>query len=222
VGVSVRERLAEVEERLARALAASGRRREEITVVAVTKAFPATAIIEAWEAGLRDFGENYVQEFAAKRPAAAALEGARFHLIGHLQSNKAKTAAELFDVIETVDTAKLARRLDACGLEREAMIEVKLSEEESKRGAEPKELDALVAAVRACASLRLTGLMTMPPWDEDAEKSRPYFARLRELAARHSLPKLSMGMSHDFEVAIAEGATHIRLGTALFGRRRRE
>jgi pyridoxal phosphate enzyme (YggS family) len=219
--VTVKERLEQVEERIERAAARAGRRREEITLIAVTKTFPAAAIREAYEAGLRDFGENYVQEFEAKRPEVAGLAGARFHLIGHLQSNKARRAAELFDSIQTVDTVKLARRLHEHAQQLDVMIEVRLSEEATKSGVEPERLGELVAAVRGMEHLNLRGLMTMPPWFEDPERARPYFARLRELAARFSLPCLSMGMSDDFEVAIEEGATHIRVGTALFGPRAR-
>jgi pyridoxal phosphate enzyme (YggS family) len=219
--VTVRERLIGVEERIRRAAARAGRRREEITLIAVTKTFPAAVIREGYEAGLRDFGENYVQEFEAKRPLVSDLAAARFHLVGHLQSNKARRAAELFDSIQTVDTAKLARRLNECGRRLEVMIEVRLSEEETKSGVPPGELGALVEVVRSLPNLELVGLMTMPPWFEDPERARPYFACLRELAAEFSLPCLSMGMSGDFEVAIEEGATHIRLGTALFGPRMR-
>lgn len=187
--------------------------------MAVTKVFPATAILEAYDAGLRDFGENYVQEFEGKYEAVRHLAGARFHLIGHLQSNKSRKAAEIFDVIQTVDSEKLARRLNESARPLDTMIEVKLSSEESKHGCAPADLPAVIDAIRACPHLRLTGLMTMPPWDEDPEHTRPYFRRLRELAGQHGLPALSMGMSHDFEAAIEEGATHIRVGTALFGKR---
>lgn len=191
-------------------------------MVAVSKVFPAEATLRGYEAGLRDFGENYVQEMETKAPVVRGLE-ARFHLIGHLQSNKARRAAELFDVVQTVDSAKLARRLgEAGGRVREVFIEVKLSEEDSKHGAAPEELSALVEAVRGTPGLVLRGLMTMPPWDEDAESARPYFARLRALAEGYGLKDLSMGMSHDLEVAIEEGATVVRVGTALFGRRRRD
>jgi pyridoxal phosphate enzyme (YggS family) len=170
---------------------------------------------------LRVFGENYIQEFERKWPELEDLEGARFHFIGHLQSNKARRAVELFDAIETVDSAKLARRLDeAAGREIETMIEVKLSGEEAKSGACPEELPALIEAIRGCPNLKLTGLMTMPPWSDEPERSRPYFRRLRELAERCGLPNLSMGMSHDLEVAVEEGATHVRVGTALFGSRK--
>ncbi len=216
----LRERIAEVEARIRAAASRAGRRREEITLVAVTKTLPAAVIPEAYALGLRDFGENYVQEFEAKMPAAP-LAGARFHLIGHLQSNKSARAAELFDVIQTVDTARLARRLNDAprATPLEVMIEVKLSPEEAKSGAAPEDLPALVDAVAALPNLRLTGLMTMPPWSDDPETSRPFFARLRELGARFRLPHLSMGMSHDLEAAIEEGATLLRVGTALFGPR---
>ena len=176
-------------------------------------------IREAYAHGLRDFGENYVQEIEAKAPEVGDLAGARFHLIGHLQSNKARKAAELFQAIQTVDSAKLGRRLDEAGRPLDVMIEVKLSPEQAKSGADPAELTALIDALRAAKNLKLLGLMTMPPWTDDAEPSRPYFRRLRELAAQFGLPHLSMGMSHDFEVAIEEGATFIRVGTALFGKR---
>jgi hypothetical protein len=193
--------------------------------VAVTKKFPAAAIREAFELGVRDFGENYVQEFEEKRTELGGLlDSARYHFIGHLQSNKAKKAAEIFQVIHTVDSAKLARRLNdelTKPEAREVLIEVKLSGEPAKAGAAAGDVTALVEAIQACPHLRLLGLMTMPPWSDDAEASRPYFARLRELAARNGLPQLSMGMSHDLEVAIEEGATMLRVGTALFGPRRK-
>ena len=149
------------------------------------------------------------------------MPGARFHLIGHLQSNKSGKAAELFDVIQTVDSARLALRLNEGSKMLDVMLEVKLAPEKAKSGAAPEELPALVAAVRQCSNLRLLGLMTMPPWSEQAETSRPYFRRLRELAEKHNLDQLSMGMSNDFEVAIEEGSTCVRVGTALFGKRRK-
>ena len=216
------ERLDAIEERIAGAVARAGRRREEITLLAVTKKFPAETISAAAELGIRDFGENYVQEFEAKR-AGLALGGVRFHFIGHLQANKARKAVELFDVIQTVDSARLAERLNqAAPVPLDVMIEVKLSPEEAKAGVSPEDLPQLISAIRTCTNLRLRGLMTMPPWSDEAEPSRPYFRRLRELAGQHGLPGLSMGMSHDFEVAIEEGATLIRIGTALFGPRRHE
>ncbi len=217
----LQDRLNEVEERIQRAAAKVGRRRDEITLVAITKVFPASVIRDAWALGLRDFGENYVQEFESKLPEVASLDGARFHFVGHLQSNKAKRAAELFHVIETVDAPKVARRLDEAGRPLEVMVEVKLSGEASKSGADPAALPELVEVLRGSRNLRVTGLMTMPPWSDDPEVSRPYFQRLRRLAEEYRLPHLSMGMSHDFEAAIEEGATHIRVGTALFGSRKR-
>jgi len=215
------EKVAQVQDRIAAAAARAHRSLDQILLVAVTKKFPASVICDAYQAGLRNFGENYVQEFAGKSPALPSLKDARFHLIGHLQSNKTAKAAELFQVVQTVDSTKLARRLAAENKPLEVMIEVKLSEEEAKSGADPREIPALVDAIRNLGNLRLLGLMTMPPWTTKAEESRPYFVRLRKLAEEHGLPQLSMGMSNDFEVAIEEGATMIRLGTALFGPRQK-
>jgi PLP dependent protein len=220
--LSLTENLKKVEERIERACGVAKRGRDQITLVAVSKVFPAERLVEAYEAGCRDFGENYVQEFEGKWPLVNHLAGARFHLIGHLQSNKSRKAAEIFHCVQTVDSAKLARRLNEVGRPLDVFLEVKLSEEESKAGAAPGELAGLVEAVRGCEHLRLRGLMTMPPWSDDPEPSRPYFRRLRELAEEHGLRELSMGMSHDFEVAIEEGSTMIRVGTALFGRRVRK
>lgn len=216
------ERLANVEQRICAAAQRTGRTREEITLVAVTKKFPSAVIREAYDLGLRVFGENYVQEFEGKHSELAGLKDAQFHLIGHLQSNKARPAADLFQTIETVDSVKLANRLQQLSKPLEVMIEVKLSEEEAKAGAPPEDLPALIEGIRACSNLRLTGLMTMPPWTDDPEIARPYFRKLAELARQHGLEKLSMGMSHDFEAAIEEGATHIRVGTALFGPRKKD
>jgi pyridoxal phosphate enzyme (YggS family) len=216
----LRDRINAVRERIDSAAARSGRNSQDVKLVAVTKVFPVEAILEGYDAGLRDFGENYVQEFEGKAPHVAGLAGARFHLIGHLQSNKSKKAAELFQVIHTVDSPKLARRLDdAAASPIDVFIEVKLSHEETKSGAASGEIGQIVEAARAAKHLRLAGLMTVPPWSENAELSRPYFARLREMAERFQLRELSMGMSNDMEVAIEEGATCVRVGTALFGRR---
>lgn len=215
------DRLVEVEGRIAAACHAAGRARGEVTLLAVTKVFPAQVLLDAYAAGLREFGENYVQEFEGKAPQLGPLPGARFHLIGHLQSNKSRKAGELFQVIQTVDSAKLARRLSEMEKPLEVMIEVKLSEEESKHGCAPEDLPTLVDAIRELPHLTLTGLMTMPPWSDNVELSRPYFRRLRELAQLHGLPGLSMGMSHDLEVAIQEGSTMVRVGTALFGKRKK-
>jgi len=191
--------------------------------MAVTKKFPAETIDEAASLGLRHFGENYVQEFETKRPALASLTGAHFHFIGHLQANKSRKAVELFDTIQTVDSARLAEKLNQAALAPlDVMLEVKLSPEEAKAGVSPDDLPRLVETVAAFPNLRLRGLMTMPPWSDEAEPSRPYFQRLRALAEQNHLTGLSMGMSHDFETAIEEGATLIRIGTALFGPRRRE
>jgi len=215
------ERLAVVRERMAEAARRAGRDVADIRLVAVTKVFPAAAIQLAYDHGLRDFGENYVQEFQAKARELGALPDARFHLIGHLQSNKTRVAADLFQVIQTVDSPRLAQRLDQAERPLEVMLEVKLSDEASKSGCAPDEIPAILDALAATRHLKLLGLMTVPPWSEDPEVARPYFARLRRLAEQHRLPQLSMGMSHDFEAAIEEGATIIRVGTALFGSRRK-
>jgi pyridoxal phosphate enzyme (YggS family) len=222
--VSLRERIENVEDRIQMAIRRSHRTRDSVTLVAVTKKFPPTVMCEAYSLGLRVFGENYVQEFAEKHTALASLADAQFHLIGHLQSNKARQATELFHTVETVDSEKLARRLNEADLNQErkpleVMIEVKLSPEGAKAGAPPEQLPGLIQAIRTCPNLKLTGLMTMPPWNPDPETTRPFFRRLAELGRIHQLPKLSMGMSHDLEAAIEEGATHIRVGTALFGQR---
>ena len=217
----LRQRLELVRERIVRAAQRVRRDPGAILLLAVTKVFPAAVIRDGYGLGLRDFGENYVQEFEAKAPEVRRLPGARFHLIGHLQSNKSGKAADLFDVIQTVDSARLAHRLNDNRKPLDVMLEVKLAAEEAKSGVAPEGLPELVAAVCSCPNLRLLGLMTMPPWSEDAETSRPYFRRLRELAEKHDLRQLSMGMSNDFEVAIEEGSTCIRVGTALFGKRRK-
>lgn len=202
-----------------RAARRCGRKRSGITLLAVTKKFPAVVMREAYAMGIREFGENYVQEFETKLPELSGLAEARFHLIGHLQSNKAARATELFQTIQTVDSAKLARRLSQEGRPLDVLIEVKLSSEDSKTGAAPEQLPELIATIRSLPNLSLRGLMTMPPWSENAEETRPYFRQLKALADRHGLPELSMGMSHDLEAAIEEGATIVRVGTALFGPR---
>ena len=215
------ERLAAVRARIQAAAERSRRDPSTITLLAVTKVFPVTAILQAYKLGVLEFGENYVQEFAGKAPDVRDLAGARFHLIGHLQSNKSNVAAELFDTIQTVDSTKLARRLESVGRRLDVMLEVKLSDEVAKSGADPAELPELIATVRECPHLTLTGLMTMPPWSDDPEAARPHFRRLRELAEQHGLSGLSMGMSHDLETAIEEGSTCVRVGTALFGARKK-
>lgn len=218
---TLQQKLDLVQQRIHLACARVHRNPDEVRLLAVTKIFPAEIIREAWTIGLREFGENYVQEMENKAAAVADLAGARFHLIGHLQSNKTKKASQLFQTIDSVDSVKLARRLDAEGVPLDITIEVKLSDEESKTGADAAGLADIVEAVRASRNLRLKGLMTVPPWSENVELSRPYFAKLRELAARHAVGELSMGMSHDLEVAIEEGATWVRVGTALFGKRKK-
>ena len=215
----VADRLASVRGRIAAAAKRFGRDPNAITLVAVSKRKPPKDIVAAYEAGQREFGENYVQEFESKASALPPLPGAHFHLIGKLQSNKAKRAAGLFSTIHTLDSAKLVHRLDRYGSNLEVFLEVKLSPEESKSGIDPEDLDALHDAAASTDRLRLAGLMTMPPWNADPECSRPYFRQLRLLAERHRLEGLSMGMSHDLEVAIEEGATHVRVGTAIFGPR---
>jgi hypothetical protein len=218
----LRERLEKVRSRIENAAARVGRNAGDVLLLAVTKKFPPAVMIEAFELGLREFGENYVQEFEDKRPALNMVAGsASFHLIGHLQSNKTKKAAELFQVIQTVDSVRLVRRLAETEAKLELMIEVKLSHEDAKHGASPDAIQEIKDAAAAYPNLTLTGLMTMPPWTEDAEQSRPYFSRLRELAEKNGLKKLSMGMSHDLEAAIEEGATCVRIGTALFGPRKK-
>jgi pyridoxal phosphate enzyme (YggS family) len=203
------------------ACARAGRDPASVKLLAVTKVFGPEAIREAWALGLRDFGENYVQEMERKAPAIADLTDARFHLIGHLQSNKTKKAAQLFSSIDSIDSTKLSLRLNAESVPLDVMIEVKLSAEEAKTGADPANVPLIAETIRSSRYLKLVGLMTVPPWSEDAETSRPYFASLREIAGRHAIPELSMGMSNDLDVAIEEGATWVRVGTALFGRRKK-
>jgi pyridoxal phosphate enzyme (YggS family) len=228
-------RLGAVRERIARASARAGRRAEDVTLVGVSKRQPAEAVAALVAAGLAHCGENFVQEAREKIPRVAELLGAgarmpRWHFIGRLQTNKAKHAAALFDVVEAVDRHELARALDAqaaaAARTLDVLLQVNVSGEAQKGGVAPGELPALAEAVARCAHLRLTGLMTVPAAAERPEDARPAFARLRELRdglclrlGGLTLPELSMGMSADFEVAIEEGATIVRVGTALFGAR---
>lgn len=217
-----------IRERIAKAAKRSGRRADEITLIAVSKTFPAEAISEAYAAGLRQFGENRIQEWEAKSAALADLQ-ATWHFIGHLQSNKARRAAHLFDRVDSVDSAGLARKLAAAageeGKRLAVLIEAHLSHETTKSGASESDLLPLAEAVIALPQLELRGLMTVPPYFDDPEQARPFFRKLRELREGlgtkigSPLPVLSMGMSHDFEVAIEEGATEIRVGSAIFGSR---
>ena len=230
--MSVGENIESVRQRIRRACDRSGRAPEDVRLIAVSKTMPAESIREAYAAGLREFGENRVQEAAAKRQALAGLDVV-WHLIGHLQSNKVKQACQLFDWIQSVDSLHIAERIDhfAMGLGRKlpVLIEVHLGEEASKFGVEEGELIRLAERVGALPSLELRGLMVLPPFFDDPEDVRPYFRHLRELAGRievRNLPRvsmreLSMGMSHDFEIAIEEGATIVRVGTAIFGERQR-
>jgi pyridoxal phosphate enzyme (YggS family) len=225
---SIAPNLTLIRERIASASKRAGRRADEITLVGVSKTFPADAIRAAYEIGLRDFGENRVQEWETKRPHLDDLR-ATWHLIGHLQSNKARRAVRLFSRVDSVDSIDLARKLDSSAAEEgkrlPISIEVHLGNEETKTGISETDLPSLAEAVAKLPQLELLGLMTIPPFADDAELARPYFRKLRELRDALStrlgrpLPVLSMGMSHDFEVAIEEGATEIRVGTALFGGR---
>jgi pyridoxal phosphate enzyme (YggS family) len=229
---TVAANLAAVRERIAAAADRSGRTPESVRLIAVSKTFPAESVRAAIAAGHRDFGENKVQEAI---PKIEAIEGAgeqvRWHLIGHLQSNKARKAARPFDVIHSIDSADLLQKIDAAAREArrtpELLIQVDLAGEATKFGAAPDALQPIFDAAASLTNARLVGLMVLPPWSEDPEIARPYFRRLRELrdelgsrgVPAASLRELSMGMSHDFEVAIAEGATMVRVGTAIFGKR---
>lgn len=227
---SVRENLARIQERIARAAARAGRTAEEITLIGVSKTHPTSAIREAYEAGIRHFGENRVQEWEGKRAGTEGL-AANWHLIGHLQSNKTARAARLFHSIDSVDDFAIARRLDRGRAEAgitgrlRVLIEVRVAPEETKSGVEINDLSALAESFAELPRLHLAGLMGIPPFLEEAEQVRPYFRRLRDLRDELTreigidLSVLSMGMSHDFEVAIEEGATEVRVGTALFGAR---
>lgn len=236
--MTIASNISQVEEQIAAACRNAGRPRQDVRLMAVSKTHPAEMILEAYVAGLRLFGENRVQEYAGKRVAleTAGLfdrqSGASFHLIGPLQSNKAARATNLFDGIDTVDSLRLAERLNQSAEEPakklSILVEIKLSPEPSKHGIVPGSLEAeeLFDRLADFANLQVRGLMTVPPPADDPEQARPYFQRLRKLRdslaqryPRLTLNELSMGMSHDFPVAIAEGATLVRVGTAIFGSR---
>lgn len=231
--MSIAERIAHVRERIAAAARRAARHPEEIALMAVSKTFPAERIREAYAAGLRVFGENRVQEFAAKADALRDLPDAEWHLIGHLQSNKAAKAAELFDAIDSVDSVRMAEKLNAlaesAGKTLPVLIEINVGGEQAKSGvaSASAELDQILQSAPQWRNLKIQGLMTVPPYTQDPEGSRPYFRQLRNIRdsiAARNLPQvgttvLSMGMSHDFEVAIEEGATCVRVGTAVFGER---
>lgn len=227
---TIRENLGRVREQIADAARRAGRKPEEILLIGVSKTHPAGAVREAYEAGLRDFGENRVQEWEGKLPALQDLQGT-WHLIGHLQSNKAARASKAFHSIDSVDDWALAQRLDRAQAEKmsgkrlRVLLEVHLGGEESKSGVSEEGLPSLAERVLSFEHLYLAGLMCIPPFRENPEEARPFFAMLRghrdalEQRLETKLPVLSMGMSHDFAAAIQEGATEVRVGTAIFGTR---
>jgi pyridoxal phosphate enzyme (YggS family) len=229
----IADNIAEIRKRISRAAARVRRDADSIVLMAVSKTMEPERIKEAYAAGLRVFGENRVQEFEGKSAALSELQGAQWHLIGHLQSNKAKKAAELFHAVDSVDSLRLAEKLNQAATESgkklDVLIEIKVGQEESKAGIplDSPELEALLQAAPQLANLQIRGLMTVPPFTDDPEGARPYFRLLRDLRdkiAARKLPAvqmdvLSMGMSHDFEVAIEEGSTCVRVGTAIFGAR---
>jgi hypothetical protein len=226
--MTIAENLEHLHQQIHEACRRANRSDSEVALMAVSKVHPVEVILEAYAAGQRLFGENRVQEFQGKSQHLANLKDAEFHLIGPLQSNKTTKAAELFHAIDAVDSLKIAQRLDtaakALGKRLPILVEVKLSHEESKHGLAPDELPSLLTEIEPLESVEVVGLMTVPPWSEDAELARPYFRHLRRLrdeslARFPKLTQLSMGMSNDFRVAIEEGSTCVRVGTALFGKR---
>jgi len=227
---NIQDNVRRVEERIATACQRCGRKREEVRLVAISKTHPAAAVREAYAAGLRDFGENRVQEARSKLAELADLD-LTWHLVGHLQSNKSRVARELFRWVHSLDSFRLAEKLAQAGTPNElplpVLIEVNLGEEASKAGVRAEQVAELAEQVAQIDGISLRGLMVIPPFYENPEDVRPYFRRLRSLAAQIaarklpnvSMTELSMGMSHDFEVAIEEGATIVRVGTAIFGER---
>lgn len=222
-GATVAERLAAVQQRIAEACERAGRPRGSVQLLAVSKKHSLEGIRQAYAAGQRELGENYVQELVQKADALRDLPGLRFRLIGRLQRNKVKDIVRVHAAVDTVDSLRLAEALSekarAAAVSVETFVQVNIGEEPQKAGVVPSELPALVAAIRGMPELSLRGLLAIPPVADDPEKSRPYFRRMRELAAAHGLVELSMGMSDDLEVAIEEGATMVRVGTAIFGPR---
>jgi pyridoxal phosphate enzyme (YggS family) len=228
--MSISRRLTEVRERIAAAARSAGRDPSTVRLVAVSKTFPVDAVREAWLAGQREFGENRVQEGLQKIAASADLE-IRWHLLGHLQTNKARKAGPAFSVIQSVDSIELLQRLDRAAVEAgsaaELLVQVDLASEATKFGAPADEARRILEAASRCEAARVTGLMTLPPVPDTPEDARPWFRQLRELRDRWQadgvpatmLAELSMGMSGDFEVAVQEGATIVRVGTAIFGSR---
>ena len=218
--MSIRDNVAAVEKRISAACARASRARSEVTLVAVSKTFPASMIDDAIAAGLTEIGENRVQEARDKKSSVRGA--ARWHLIGHLQSNKAKDAAGLFDVIQTVDSLALAEKIgraaDALGKQQDVLLEVNVGDEPQKSGVATADLEALARDVRNIAGLRVRGIMSIPPVGSE-EQTRRYFRQLRALRDALGMDELSMGMSEDFEIAIEEGSTMVRIGRAIFGSR---
>ena len=241
--MSIAENIAQARECIAAAARRAARNPDEITLMGVSKTFPVEGIREAYAAGLRVFGENRVQEFAGKADALRDLPDAEWHLIGHLQTNKAAKAAELFDAVDSVDSVRMAEKLNAsaesAGKTLSVLIEINVGGEQAKSGVAPSsddrssdeqgsdELEQILRGAPRWGNLNIHGLMTIPPYTEDPEGSRDYFRQLRRIRdsiaerdlQRVSMAALSMGMSHDFDVAIEEGATCVRVGTAIFGER---
>jgi pyridoxal phosphate enzyme (YggS family) len=235
ISMSIAENVAEIRERIAAAAHRAGRNPGEITLMAVSKTFAPEPIREAYTAGLRVFGENRVQEFDGKAARLAELRDAEWHMIGHLQTNKAGRAVELFAAVDSLDSLRLAEKLNASarqiGRNLGALIEINVGGEATKSGIDPEspDLEELWDAAARLEHVQIRGLMTVPPFFDDAQRARPYFRTLRQLRDRilvRNLPGvsvevLSMGMSHDFEIAIEEGSTCVRVGTAIFGERKK-
>jgi PLP dependent protein len=228
---AIAQNLQSIRERITHTAVGCGRSPDEILLLAISKTFPVESITQAVEAGIHQFGENRVQEAEGKIPHFKNAPNLQWHLVGHLQSNKAQRAAELFDVIHSIDSVRLAQRLNQASWEigktLSVFLQVDFGGEETKFGAEPDRIREIVSAMSGLKGIRLDGLMTIPPYFEDPEKVRPYFAKLRGLRDMLESEQpgclgqkhLSMGMSHDFEVALQEGATILRIGTAIFGLR---
>jgi pyridoxal phosphate enzyme (YggS family) len=225
------ERIKNVHRKIVTAAQRSGRRAEEITLIAISKTHPTETLRAALEIGITHLGENRIQE-AEEKIVTLGRKAARWHLVGHLQSNKVRRAVTLFDYLHSLDSVELARRLERLCVEEgreefSVLVQIKLGGEESKTGIDPRELPDLLEEIKSCKRLRLIGLMTLPPYFENPDCARPFFQTLRELRDELKLKghfgelagELSMGMSHDFEIAIEEGATMVRVGTAIFGER---
>ena len=233
VVMSIAENIAHVQEQIASAAQRAGRSPREVSLMAVTKTVSPERMREAYRAGIRLFGENRVQEFAAKSAALSDLSDVQWHMIGHLQSNKARPAAELFDAADSVDSVRLLQRLNNAandlGKKLPVLIEINIGGETAKSGVAPDstELEKILQIATSCEHIEICGLMAVPPYNEDPEASRPFFRQMRALRDRiaaRTLPainmeRLSLGMSHDFEVAIEEGSTCVRIGTGIFGQR---